>query len=330
MKKIILTGTLAVAALLSITSCENDSNDNAQPKRSELYVTSGANGNVTVYDFASASAQTTTFTTLSTSNEGVVYDGAKDELLVASRSNDNVGIYTNIVSQLMGTTQAIVGTTSSVNLDSPRAMATNGTIVVVADNAANNLVIYNRTSTGLSYRNTVSVGFPLWGIEFIGNDLYAVVDLSGDLAVFTNFPVNTANAAVQASKRITVAGIVRTHGLTYDATDDLMVMTDVGSAASPTDGAFHLIPNFRTLFASVANGGTIALSSQTRVAGAATLLGNPVAVDYDTATNTVFIAEAANGGGRVLSYSNIGAGGNITPVINNMLAGANALYLYKN
>ena len=46
---------------------------------------------------------------------------------------------------------------------------------------------------------------------------------------------------------------------------------------------------------------------------------------------TIFIAEAANGGGRVLGFSNSDyeAGGDVEPSINNLLSGANSLYFHE-
>lgn len=46
--------------------------------------------------------------------------------------------------------------------------------------------------------------------------------------------------------------------------------------------------------------GMIAQSDQTRVAGVATLLGNPIDIAYDHKTNTVFITEVGNG--KVLAF----------------------------
>ncbi len=329
MKKSLFIIALAATVVFATSCNSDDDNNNAAPKITELYVTNGASGNVTVYDFEAANGvQTTTFTTSSTSNEGVIYDPMTDEVLMVSRSNDNVSVFGNIKEQLTGGSIALTGTSSTNDLDSPRGIAVSGNVVVVADNAANELIVYTKNGNSLTLRNIVNVDFPLWAIEFIGNDLYAVVDFSSDLAVFNNFTNNMTNGPVAASKRITIEGIVRTHGLVYDAQDDLLVMTDVGAAASPTNGAFHLIQNFSSRFANTANGGTITLASQTRVEGDATFMGNPVAVAYDTATNTIYIAEAANGGGRVLALRNYSAGGNIAPVINNMLAGANFVHFY--
>jgi hypothetical protein len=228
---------------------------------------------------------------------------------------------------------------SSSDVSSPRDIAVNDNFVIVADNADvdgnpdtadGRIFIYSRTNGSLTLRNTVVTEFAVWGIELVGNDLYAVVDKTNQLAVFANFTVtNTADATVSATKTIAIEGIVRTHGLAYD--NGTMILTDVGSAMDDADGAFHIITNFDSKFNAVANGDTlIVANNQTRIAGSATLLGNPVAAEYDAASNTVFIAEAANGGGRVLAFSNADAGGNITPSVNNSLASASSLYFYSN
>ena len=109
-----------------------------------------------------------------------------------------------------------------------------------------------------------------------------------------------------------------------------MILTDIGDASVDTDGAFHIISNFQSKFDAVADGGTLLVAgNQTRVAGSFTLLGNPVSADYDAVTNTVFIAERANGGGRILAFTNADAGGNIGPDINNTFSGASSVYFYR-
>ncbi|EAS20027.1 hypothetical protein BBFL7_02427 [Flavobacteria bacterium BBFL7] len=322
---------IAIAVLsLTIFSCSSDDdNGSNNSKRAELYATSTANGDITVYDFSEgASPTTSTLTTASTSNEGIQYSASADELYVASRSSFNLNAYSNIEAQILGTTSAIVGVNGSIDFTSPRALAVNGNSVVVADNGNNQLFVYNRTSNGLSLANTFDISFPVWGIEFVGSDLYVVVDTTGDLAVFNNFLNNSANGALAASKRITIEGIVRTHGIAYDASDDLLIMTDIGDAGSDSDGGFHLIQNATSQISGVANGGTLAVASQTRIAGSNTLLGNPVDVTYDTDANVVYIAEIANGGGRILGYP-VSASGNATPSVNNMLTSASSVDFYN-
>lgn len=50
---------------------------------------------------------------------------------------------------------------------------------------------------------------------------------------------------------------------------------------------------------------------------------------YDATTNTVFIAEVANGASRVLAFTNVAARGNISPSINNSLSQASSLFFYS-
>ena len=212
----------------------------------------------------------------------------------------------------------------------PRAMAVSGNTVVIADNENDQFFVYTRSGSSLTLKNTFDIDFAVWGIEFVGSDLYAVVDKSSDLAVFTNFSSNSVDGSLAASKRVTVEGIVRTHGLTYDSEDNVMVMTDIGDAANvDDDGGFQIIGNFTSTFSSTADGGTIASSSQTRVSGAATKMGNPIDVAYDADSNTVYIAEIGNGGGRVLAFTDINAGGNMTPSMDTSLSGASSLYFYS-
>ncbi|MGJ8685462.1 MAG: hypothetical protein ACSHWW_12605 [Nonlabens sp.] len=318
---------LAIAVLsLTIFSCTSDDDGGSTtPNRAELYATSTANGDITVYDLVNG---TSTLTTSSTSNEGIQYDAGSDELFVASRSDLYLSVYPNIEAQVNGTMTAITGVNSAANLISPRALAISGDKVVVADNDTNQFYVFTRTAAGLTLGDVVDTGFPVWGIEFVGDDLYAVVDSSSDLAIYENFLANSSISLLAPTKQITIEGIVRTHGIAYDATDNLLIMTDIGSAMSDSDGGYHLIPNATTQIAGVANGGTLSVATQTRVAGSNTLMGNPIDVTYDTVLNTVYIAEIANGGGRILGFSAT-ASGNATPNESNMLAGASSVDFYN-
>ena len=304
-----------------------------------MYASNNSNGNITYYDVTDLSnISTTTLITTSTAADGVYYEGALDAVIQASRSGLGLEGFTNISNAISGAAinADLIGTT---DMSSPREVAVDGTFYVVADNQDvdgnpstldGRLFVYIRNGNNFSLRNVITTDFKLWGITFINNDLYAVVDADNELAVFTNFLSNTTNTTLSASKRVVVEGIVRTHGLTYDAMSDTMVMTDIGSAMNTQDdGGFQIITNFISKFNGTTNNGTLALSQQTRVSGASTLLGNPVDVVYDSETSTVFIAEAGNGGGRILAFNSIGAGGNISPIINTALAAASSVYLSK-
>lgn len=344
MKRINLNPFLVTLILTSLFlfSCSEDNDDNIEQTPSSttnLYASNNSDGNITIYDVTNTVNITTkTLITSSTMADGIYFDSEEDAVIQASRSGLNLEGFSNI-SNLLTNITVSVDISGSNDMTSPREVAVNGNIYVVADNADadgdastpdGKLYVYTKSGSSFTLRNTITTDFKLWGITFKNNDLYAVVDATNELAVFTNFIANTSDASLSASKRIVIEGIVRTHGLTYDSTSDVMVMTDIAAATNTDDdGAFHIIENFTNKFNSTANGGMLSASQQTRVSGAATLLGNPVDVAYDAATQTVFIAEAGNGGGRILAFNNIGSGGNITPAVNHSLAAASSVYLSK-
>ena len=322
-----------------IFSCSDDDGMGENPVRpsstAHLYATSH-NGSVTRYDINTS--ETTTYQTSSDDAEGIYYDGDDDSFTIVSRSSTSLESYIGIDKLETGVDLNIdIDLSSSSDLKSPRDIAVNGNMYVVADNADvdgddttadGRFFIYTKTSSGFQLRNVVTVDFKVWGIEFIGDDLYAVVDTTNKLAVFTNFSsAYMTNMNVSATKTVEVEGIVRTHGLDYDG--GTMVMTDIGDAASDSDGAFHVITNFDSKFNTTMDGGMISIDDQMRVSGGNTNLGNPVNLAYDANYDAVFIAEVANGGGRVLAFSEVSTLiGNRSPQINNSLSGASAVYFY--
>ncbi|MDO1500776.1 hypothetical protein Q2T40_11605 [Winogradskyella maritima] len=333
--------SLAVAiASGTMVSCSDDDTDGNQSANSTfVYASNNSNGNITVYDVSnSASVSSSSFITASLAADGIYADG-NGTVFQASRTDNGLEGF-SISTDLVSGTAVNVSLDGPNDMSSPREVAVNGNLFVVADNADvdgdtntpdGRLFIYSMSNGEFTLRNTVTTNFKVWGITFNGNDLYAVVDATNELALFANFlATNTADATVTATKRIAIEGIVRTHGLTYDVASDVMVMTDIGQASNgQDDGGFHIIENFTSKFNSVMPGGTLSVAQQTRVSGAATLMGNPVDVAYDSATQNIFIAEAGNGGGRILGFSNTDAGGNITPFFNSSLASASSVFLSK-
>lgn len=333
---------LMILASLFTTSCSDDDleNNNDSSQTISLFASNNSNGNITVYDVTSnQNIMSRTLVTSSTAADGVYYNNETESVFQASRSSNSLEGFLNVDGLLNG---AIISVDVSGTSDmmSPREVAVNGNFFVVADNADvdgdtntpdGRLFIYSMSNGNFSLRNVITTNFKLWGITFNGNDLYAVVDATNELAVFTNFLSNTSTTTLSASKRIVIEGIVRTHGITYDASSDVLVMTDIALASNgQDDGGFHIIENFTNKLNATANGGTLGLSNQIRVAGSSTLLGNPVDVAYDATTQTVYIAEAGNSGGRILAFNNIATGGNLAPFFNSALASASSVYLSNN
>lgn len=319
----------------SVTAQEDPETADA---RAELYTSNNSDGNITIYDVRDTSNVTArSLTTASTDAEGIYYDPNDDEVTQASRSNLQLNAYADIFSAVTNISIS-ASTSSSASLISPRDIAVNGNIFVVSDNADvdgddttadGRFFIFIKNDDSFELRNTVITDFAVWGIEFVGNTLYAVADKTSDVAIFANFAAsNTTDATITPTKRITIEGIVRTHGIAER--NGTMILTDIGDAMSDSDGAFHIISDFESKFDSVNNGDVLLVANnQIRIAGENTFLGNPVSAEYDAQNEIVYIAERANGGGRVLAFTSAEAGGNLTPSINNSLSGASSLYLYQ-
>ncbi|WP_304238170.1 hypothetical protein [Jiulongibacter sediminis] len=340
MKKQILT-MMAAGFMAAMTSCEDNGGMNPMYTTAMVYASNNANGEVTLYEYENNSmATTTTYESSSSAADGVYYDASSDQIFQVSRSDKGIeGFSADASVSVGGLINVNISIDGPNDMESPREMAVKGNFYVVADNADvdgdsntpdGRFFVYQKSGNSFMLRNVITTDIKLWGITFIGDDLYAVVDTDNELAVYTDFLSNSSTGMLTTSKRVAIEGLVRTHGLTYDAASNTMVMTDIGQASNgQDDGGFYIIENFMSKFDGTANGGMISASETIIVSGSNTMMGNPVDVAYDGATKTVFIAEAGNGGGLVLSFANVTSGGNIAPSTNYNLESASSVYLHK-
>jgi hypothetical protein len=336
MKKTNLFLGIAVATF-ALTACSNDDTGSTAVVRDyKLFTSSNTSGKISITDLATATPTTKSFTVGATDADGIFYNPTADEIIQASRTNTRLDIYNNIKMAYSSDMASLNLLTSSAATDfsNPREIAVSGdTVIVTQDQSAangltNKLMVYKRTASGLTLFKSFTVNFKLWGIHYEGTTLYAVADATGDLVSFSNF-IDNADGAIIPTKRVTIEGLVRTHGITYSATDNLMVLTDVGDAASATDGGIITISNFTSVFNSTTNGGMIAIAAQKRIYGPNSLLGNPVDVAYDSVSNSIFIAERLNGGGQVLTFDAPTTNGDVAPDSARAEAGVSAVYLLR-
>ena len=322
--------------ILSLTSCSND-DKGMKDKELVLVTSSNTSGKVTYVDLLEPSAMVKSFTIASLDAEGISYDPDTDAITVASRTNNRLESYSDVKAAAASGAIALTASLSSSNLDftNARETAVSGDKIVVAQDQlasngmVNKLLVYQKTASGFTLLNSYTVDFKLWGIHMDGNDLYAVVDLTSDIVVFKNF-MNNPSGNIAATKRLSIEGLVRTHGITYSPQDNLMVLTDVGSATSDSDGGLVFIKNFTSVFASTANMGTIGTSNQIRIYGPNSQLGNPVDVAYDNETKMTYVAERLNGGGKVLTFAKATMSADANPLSVRTEAGVTSIFIIRN
>ena len=141
------------------------------------------------------------------------------------------------------------------------------------------------------------VGGSVWDIHYdADSDTLFAAGTTGTLFVYADF---SNSMGMELTKTIVpsdengVAISVNLHGVDYDASSDTLILTDVGSADDNTDGQIFTLAN-----AMMAEGNVPVTA---RIAGANTMLGNPVDVIFDG--SSIYVAEKAND--LVLRYDNI-------------------------
>lgn len=329
----------AIACIALLFSCQKNNEEPPLPE-SKIYASSNTEGIITVFDVSELDeAEEDTFAVAYTDADGIYYESETDVLFQLDRSNNQVKAYQGFSTKETGAMLS-PGLVSSVPAGVPaifangRGMAKSGGKIVVAVDAdslagtANAFFVYTLTGNAIEFTSIYLSPFHLWGIHLEGSTLYAVQDNSDTLAVFHDFFAHANGSFVQPSMKVQIEGIVRTHGITYHKASDRMFLTDIGDAASDKDGAFHIIHGFSGKLSAAGNRGSIAASQQTRISGFNTYLGNPVDVAYEENNDLIFIAERANGGGRVLGFEGT-VEGNAIPEFNQRLDGASAVHVYS-
>ena len=105
---------------------------------------------------------------------------------------------------------------------------------------------------------------------------------------------------------------------------------DVGQSMTiHNQKGFIVVNNFSSVLNSTANSGTIPMSSQVRVYGSNSSLGNPVDVSYDYKTKNIYVAERLNGGGKLLTFSLPTVSADATPTATRNEAGISSVYLLR-
>ncbi len=165
--------------------------------------------------------------------------------------------------------------------------STAASLVVISTNAGSNAMpMFTVMNTGDA---------AIWDTDYdaVNDRLYAA-GTGGDVLVYDDFFAMGASAVPTRSFRPAASETTSNiHGIAYDEASDTVLATDVGDAASATDGSFYIIDN-----ASTASG---AVTPVATVSGASSMLGNPVDIAFDG--SSAYIAEKSND--AVLVYRNV-------------------------
>jgi Domain of unknown function (DUF4331)/Secretion system C-terminal sorting domain len=293
-----------------------------------VFVSSNNSGTVGAYDVLNnGELQLSSFPSMGPDADGIYYDEDNDVLYQLNRSGNVINAYSDIANNIAnGTTPPLTATSSADFTNGREITFMNGKLVVAQDAAASNgnlnkLLVYNASATSITLDKVHDVAINLWGIQAAGTTLFAVVDNSSNVAVFDDFFTQPAGVLVP-TRTVVVEGLVRTHGLHYISAMDKMLLTDIGDAAIANDGAILSIADWSV----ASDDDFVSSSEQVRVAGAATLLGNPVDIDVDTNGGIIYVAERATDGGRLLGFA-LAASGNMAPTYNEVFAGISAVTL---
>ena len=310
-KNLILVAALSLNTAFLVSCSEDDnSNNNNDNSKTELFTASNTTGSVSYLDLEATMPMPMNFSTGSMDADGIYYDDSARELIIASRTNTRIEVYdfTDAATMAPASLMMKAGSTTG-DFTNAREIAVSGNRVIVAQDQnadtngnMNKLFVYQRSGSGFTLEKTFTADFKLWGIHMDGNNLYAVADLTSDLVVFNNIFSKT-EGALTADKRVTIEGLVRTHGISYSDDLDTMVLTDVGNAMSDSDGGLVVIENFDDVFAGTINGGTIMMADQMRIYGPNSMMGNPVDVAIDSDSKRIYVAERLKSGGMVLTFT---------------------------
>jgi hypothetical protein len=264
--------------------------------------------------------------------DGIYYAEDEEAVFQVNRSDSRLIQYDDVLDNIDEPDEIQLEARSNLSFDNGRGLAFRNNIAVVAQQGrtengnVNKLVVLDASEDDDDVLELISdspTDFPLWGIRFVGSSLYAVVDMSDSVAIFENFLQNTVADTLMPTRYINVEGLVRTHGLVYDAEDDVMILTDIGDASDDSDGALYIIRDFMSF-----TGTTVTSSDYTVISGSNTNLGNPVDVAYDEATDRIYVAERAMNGGQLLEFE-AGASGNAAPRRTLSFPGISSLYLHR-
>ncbi|QHJ10959.1 hypothetical protein FX988_01181 [Paraglaciecola mesophila] len=329
-----VTTLIGLSVALSLTACDGD--DGAQGPQGEQgeMGAPGNDGQPGTPGFAAAqflisnngpdnagtvdlvdqnAAKLKTFS--SGNNEGIALDALNNIVHAGDSTAGSVrflcGIQQRSEDNVFNNTEDREITGANTGLVNPKGIdiAHSAGLVMVADFNGMRISVFGSAAAGdvAPLAETLTDAKP-WDLDYDEiNDRLFVALTDGTIAVYDDY-VSGGFAAMPArvitpsdDSQSTIS--VNIHGIVYDRETNKLVVSDVGDAASATDGAIFVIDN-----AASADGN---VSVARAISGPLTLLGNPV--DIVLSGTDLRVAEKSND--AILVFSNIfsGPSGDIAP-----------------
>jgi hypothetical protein len=177
-------------------------------------------------------------------------------------------------------------------------------VLYVSSNIDSAIYVYTKastlTGTVAAFKKLKLNGQP-WGIHLDNNRLFVVIDLARTEIQLFEEVSELAVGNISPSKKITITGASRLHGITYSADRDVLLLTDIAEATSSgfdADGAIYIIKNADAQFTA---GGKAVIPSGT-IKGLNTGLGNPVDIAWDDRATKDLIYVAEKAGRKILTF----------------------------
>ena len=332
--------TLPTAFLLSafaLVSCStdnesvDDTSDAFNGPKVTLFTGSNTSGKINMFDLTDMKNITNkSFQSASRDSGGLRFDPINGSLIEASRSESNVLVFENINNMQSGASLA-PSLRADVEVRNARDIAVSGNRIVVSADAveprdSNKFYVYESNGTSLRLVKIFETGYQHWGIFIEGDRLYAAMDNSNSIAVYNNFFSKPAGS-LTADDVVNVEGAQSLRGITYDEFEDTLFLADVGNPLDDSDGAIHTIKNFSVKYSGMGSYGSFEAADVKTVRGSKSMLGNPVALEYDSIGKVLYAAERSTNGGMALGFNTLEQAGDFAPMMQQSVSGISSIHL---
>ncbi|MCK0153242.1 hypothetical protein MWU49_05995 [Alcanivorax sp. S6407] len=189
-------------------------------------------------------------------------------------------------------------------------------LVLVTDNGDPAVKVFGAQAGGnVAPLYETSLGVAPWDLDYDpDSDTLYVALVNGTVAVFEDYSVDRGAGGPDRTITPTIGGMpvaapTNLHGIVYVADRNVLIVSDVGSGANPTDGKLYVLEQ-----ADRADGNTpvsISIDDGDNNAVGNTQLGNPVDIAWDG--SSLYVAEKSQK--QVLRFDNLldSAGGDVKP-----------------